>query len=336
MYKDSILSQFNTFELSMTMSKCITVVAFLMATNSIFAQQLPLFTQYREYNSALNPAAVNSNYMTFEQQGSFGLSYRVQWRDIATAPRTAVLKGEYLFDDMGGVNLLVGGHVLNDQTGPTSFTGAYGRIAGVISDDPAFGGISIGLTAGMVQYSIDMNEIRLRDQEDFLSQDQNQMYPDVGFGIFAYRMLDGNNLDGDFIYGGVSVPQVLGLDLSLANGAGEDFSLKRLQHIYAQVGYIKYLRDDSFLEPSVWVKYVQNAPVNVDVNLRYQFVSGLWIGAGGSTAKTSHVEAGVLLGDVEGFGNMLEIGYGFDYSFTSFGPFANGSHEINVSYNFGR
>ncbi len=332
-----MLSQSNNFELSVSTSKSILIAAFLLAANSIFAQQLPLFTQYREYNSAVNPAAVNSNYLTFEQQGSFGLSYRVQWSDIAASPRTTVLRGEYLFDNMGAVNLLVGGHLLNDQTGPTSFTGAYGRIAGVISDDPAFGGISIGLTGGMVQYRIDATEIRLRDQDDFLAtQDQTQLYPDVGFGIFAYRMLDGYNFNGDFIYGGVSVPQVLGLDLNFQDEAGRDFSLKRLQHIYGQLGFIKYLRDDSFLEPSVWVKYVQNAPVNVDVNLRYQFASGLWIGAGGSTAKTSHLEGGVLLGDVEGFGNMLKIGYGFDYSFSSFGPFASGSHEINVSYNFGQ
>ena len=47
--------------------------------------------------------------------------------------------------------MVVGGYLINDQTGPTGFTGAYGRFAGIISDDPYFGGLSFGISLGVVQ-----------------------------------------------------------------------------------------------------------------------------------------------------------------------------------------
>ena len=88
---------------------------------------------------------------------------------------------------MRGVALQAGGFLVNDQTGPTGFTGAYGRIAGIVTDDPTYGGLSIGLSAGMVQYRVKSSDIILRDANDQLGTvDQNQLFPDVGLGVFFY------------------------------------------------------------------------------------------------------------------------------------------------------
>ena len=82
------------------------------------------------------------------------------------------------------------------------------------------------------------------------------------------------------------------------------------------------------------MKYAPNAPINVDVNLRYQFAENLWIGTGASTAKNAHVEAGLLIGDLESYSRNLKIGYGFDYSFSTFGPSAGATHEVNIAFSF--
>ncbi|NJK83843.1 MAG: type IX secretion system membrane protein PorP/SprF, partial [Saprospiraceae bacterium] len=161
MYKDSILSQSNTFGLNMNVLRHFIVALSVVATVSLSAQQLPLFTQYREFNSAVNPAGISSDYMAFGQNGVVGASYRVQWREINASPRTAFFRGDYLSDQNRGINMLAGGHIIHDQTGPISLTGAYGRIGGVISDDPSYGGISIGLSAGVVQYRLNANELRV-------------------------------------------------------------------------------------------------------------------------------------------------------------------------------
>ncbi len=317
------------------MNRFYFVLTFLFFAFSSFAQQLSNFTQYRENMTTFNPAAVGSNYLGYGQNLTFGGTYRAQWVGLDNAPVTAVVRGDYLNTEGRGVSLLAGGYLMHDETGPTGFTGLYGRIGGVISDDPYFGGIALGLSFGMVQYRVDVSEIRLRDPGDILgSENQSQFYPDVGFGIFAYQQMEGGALDGDYIYGGVSVPQLIGLDLSFKNPDGE-FSVKRKPHFYGMLGMYHFLRNDGFIEPSVLLKYVQNAPVNVDFNLRYQTPTNFWIGFGGSSAGAIHGEAGFIIGD-SSFGNNLKIGYGYDYSFRSFGPAAGATHEINISYSLER
>ena len=101
--------------------------------------------------------------------------------------------------------------------------------------------------------------------------------------------------DGDYYYIGASVPQVVGLDYTFKTENGE-FLTKRIQHFYGQLGFIKFFDNDSFLEPSIWVKYAQNAPFNADINLRYQLPISFWIGTGLSaervTSRSSFVSAG--------------------------------------------
>ena len=310
----------------------LLVVCLLLASTQTFSQQLSLFTQYRENQTIINPAAVGNDFFSFNQNLSFGLSHRTQWQGIAGAPKTSVLRGEYLYPTGGAVSLLTGGYLINDQTGPTGFTGLYGRVGGLLSDDPYYGGISVGLSFGAVQYRVDGSEIRLRQSGDVLSgQDVNQINPDVGVGVFAYTLLDGGFFNDDYLYGGLSIPQAIGLDLTFKDKNGE-FSTKRVQHYYAMLGLYKFFRGGGFLEPSVWVKYAANAPLNIDFNLRYQMAQNFWLGLGGATSKTIHLETGILVGDNLGFDNTFKIGYGFDYSFNSFGPYTGGSHEINISY----
>ncbi|MEM9991703.1 MAG: PorP/SprF family type IX secretion system membrane protein [Bacteroidota bacterium] len=300
--------------------------------STVQAQQLSLFTQYREHNTVINPAAISSDFLAFGHNASFGLSYRLQWAEYAGSPRTQLLRGEYMTTDYN-VNLLVGGHIMRDQAGAFGSTGIYGRLAGIISGDPEYSGLSLGLSVGAVQYSVLTGDLRVRDEGDILAvANQSQMHPDVGVGIYAYTYLDAGP-DGGYLYGGISVPQAIGLDLNFTD-ENENFQIKRIQHVFANIGLMSFLRDDNFIEPSIWLKYVPGAPINADFNIRYQFSENLWIGTGMSTAKNAHIEAGLLVGDVISYGRNLKIGYGFDYSFTSFGPTVGATHEINIAFAF--
>lgn len=332
MVKDTLQSQ---FKLRMLIFRMLFLFSTLHTFSFLQAQQLPLFTQYREYSSSINPAAVSSGYLNFGQQGVVGLSYRSQWTDIASAPRTTVLHGSYFIDDLSGVNWILGGHVMNDQIGPTGFTSLNARVAAVISGDPAYGGISIGLNAGTKQFRINAGELRARDRDDItLAQNQSQFYPEVGIGVFAYKSFGRG--DEDYIYGGFSVPQIPISQYTFTDDNGRELGIKQNLHTYAQFGLIKTFFDDSFIEPSVWVKYAPNVDLHIDANVRYQFAGGLWIGAGGSSAQTVHLEGGVLLGDNMSFENNLQIGYGYDYTFNSAGPFLGNVHELNLAYYFTR
>ena len=318
------------------MNKSLLFIACFFVAAFSKAQQLPLFTQYQENAGIINPAVVNSNYILYENNISFGLSFRKQWVGLANSPETQTLHGEYLYAQPGAFGWIAGGYILNDQTGPTSFTGAYGRVAGIITDDPYYGGLSFGLSFGAVQYRVNASEIKLTEPNDILTaDDQSRVYPDFGLGVYYYRQIEHGFLDGDHVYAGLSIPQVFGLNLEFKDETG-DFSTLRVQHYYALLGVYHYLKNDSHLEPSIWVRYTPNAPVNIDFNVRYRMVSNFWIGTGVSTAGNYHLEAGYIIGENAGWDSHLIIGYGFDYSFSTFGPDAGSAHEINLSYSFGR
>lgn len=310
------------------MQKLITFCCILFFGSQLFAQQLPLFSQYQDNYMAINPAMVSRDYLINEDNLSFGASHRNQWTDFENSPKTQLIRGEYLYEN-GSFGLLTGGYLINDQTGPTGLTGLYGRIGGILAGDPYYGGIALGLSLGIVQYRVDTRELNLRDQNDIVAADnQQQIFPDVGFGLYYYRRLESGD---DLIYAGVSIPQTIGLDTEFQDETG-NFFLKRMQHFYAQAGMFHFLEDESYLELAGWAKYVQGAPVNVSVNFRYQTNSAIWIGIGGSTAGSAHAETGVLIGENAGFNSNIRIGYGFDYNFSSFGPAAGTTHEISVSY----
>lgn len=319
----------------MLMKKTILFLGLILIAEWASAQHLPLFTQYREQAGIINPAAVSADYFLFEHNVAFAGSYRKQWAGLAGAPTTQTLQGQYMHAERGSFAWIAGGYLINDQTGPTGFTGAYGRVAGVITDDPYYGGLSFGLSFGAVQYRVNVNKIRLREQNDILTADnQAKLFPDFGLGVYAYRQLDGGGaLDGSHVYAGLSVPQVFGLDLEFQDETGA-FNIQRVQHFYGQMGMYNYLAGDSFLESSVWMKYTPNTPFNVDFNIRYQMQANFWLGTGLSTSGNYHLEAGHVVNDFLSEDANLKIGYGFDYSFNAFGPEAGTTHEINLAYTF--
>ncbi len=306
------------------------ILSFFIST--IQAQQLPIFTQYREMHGFINPATINSDYFMYEYNMYIGASARTQWIGFEDGPKTQLLKGEYLFTGSNTVGLLAGGYIINDQTDPFGMTGVYGRLAGIVTDDPYYGGFSLGLSFGAVQHRVNTIGLNPRERDDQISRSNlTQVVPDVGFGLYFYRQVDGGWFDGDNIYAGVSVPQILGLEYSLKDENGE-YAVKRTQHYYALLGFYKYLgRENTFIEPSVWFRYVPGAPVNLDFNLRYQLSNNFWVGTGFSTARTFHLELGLLIGENLGWDRNFKIGYGFDSYFTTFGPSFGASHEINFA-----
>jgi hypothetical protein len=96
-------------------------------------------------------------------------------------------------------------------------------------------------------------------------------------------------------------------------------------------GWYWFTGSDSYLEVSSWVKYVEGAPLNADINLRYQLPSAPYLGAGFSTASNFTFEAGINVGQSYNADTHFRIGYAYGYSFRSFGPSVGGTHEIQLA-----
>ena len=303
------------------------VVALLAAAPLAYAQQLSLFTQYRENATLINPAAMESDFLSFGYNMTVGGTVRRQWTGVQDPPQTQVVRFNWINSDSRGAALHAGGYLINDETGPTGFTGIYGRVGTVISRDPEDSGLSVGLSAGYVGYRVKLSELVVADGGDPIAgNDQSQSHPDVGFGVYYYKYANRDNL----FYGGVSMPQLLGFDVTFQDENGM-FSVERVRHYYGQAGWYLFTGEDSFLELSSWVKYVEGSPLNADISLRYQLPAAPFIGIGFSTAKTFHFEAGVNVGQSYGGDANFRLGYAYDYSFSSFGPSLGGTHELQVS-----
>ncbi len=308
-----------------------TAIVWCLAVCNALSQQLPLLSQFQESAGVLNPAAISSNYFRYEQNAEFTATHHSQWTGIEGNPRTSQFVGQILMDGYDPVAPIAGVYLVNDQTGPTGFTGVYAKFGGVLSDDPYEYGISAAFQIGINQYRLRISELELRDVETiFAAEDDSQVRPDAGVGVFAYKRF-GESL----VYGGVSVPQVLGLSANFTGNDG-DVQTQRVRHYYAQLGMQYDLGDYSFLEPVAWFKYVPNAPLHVSATLRYQTASAFFMGLGGTSSSSIHGQMGVIIGDRTGYDPMLRIGYSFDYGFNSYGSFAGPSHEINLNYSFNR
>lgn len=295
------------------------------------AQQLPLFTQYREYNGIINPASINSDYFLDDYHASFGASLRLQWVGVSRRPTTPLIRGEYFHKNRkSNFHLLTGGWLLNDQTGPTSTTNLSGRIAVLGSAYPEKGGFCAGLSMGGGQFRLDATSIDFKDKSDIV-ENVTTLYPDIGLGIYGYKALTDHN---NYVYAGVSIPQVFAPDLRFRNQNG-DFNLQRVRHYYGTVGFYKFVGDRSFWEASSWLKYVPNTPVQLDVNARYRLKGAFWLGLGYSTAKNIHSEVGYIF-EPKNKSHAFKIGYGFDNSLNYNTTYFGVSHEVNLVVLIGR
>lgn len=316
--------------------KLLSILAFLfLQVISLHAQQTPLFSVYRDQWAILNPAALSNNYLLNNRSMSLSGSWHVQWWGLANSPRTQAIAWECVSEEK---NSVFGAHLLNDQTGKLGQTGAYLRYAYRINlGHRSSQSIVIGLNAGAVQYRAKLSEIEFPDPGSAPTANISSIKPDVGFGLFYHK--------ADKFYAGVSVPQAFGFRSDFQQDEN-GLSIRRVQHAFAMAGgYLNAAwlgNETSFLEPSVWLKYAPNAPLNADINLRAQISELVWVGAGintGLSAQISaalHFEAGLFFGDqVQLVNGQLKTGFAFDLPVThglsnSFGAAA----EFNVVYSW--
>lgn len=322
------------------MIKTYLLPIFMLFGVVLQAQQLPLYTQYRDHQSIINPASLSSDYLVLGQEytQSIGLSYRHQWSGLEDSPRTFSARYENILEDY---NMLFGLSLSNDETGPTGVSGAYLRYAyqAYFSNDMF---LSMGLSAGLMQNRFRGSKGTLRDPGDELGEsDTNTTLGDVNLGLTLNMEL----YNGDILYMGLSAPQLLATQIS-SSQADVEFETERTPHYYATIGLFKYLDNrngfggDKFLEPSLWLKYAPNTPLQMDVNLRFQMSELFWIGTGYSISVGDrfqgnhlHLEAGLVLGDFVGFvDKRWKIGYGFDRALTTYGPKFGSTHELSLMF----
>ncbi len=293
------------------MKKLFTALIILTA-HSLFAQQDALFSQYLYNRMAINPGYAGSR-----EQLSAELTYRNQWVNIVGSPKTISVS---LHSPIINDNLAGGLTLYNDKLGPLSYTGFMGTFAYRIIFPK--GKLSFGIQAGIKNNGITWNDIESYNMDDpfLLYKIKKKIVPDASFGVYYYT---------DTFFAGLSSKELFQFEtVMVTDTAGRTQFSKLLRHFYAVTGTVIPMTDNMVFRPSVLFKYTKNAPVQADItgSVLYKDMLGVGLSFRTGTALTLFTELGVL--------DNLRIGYSYDLWLNQLMAYNQGSHEIQICYDF--
>lgn len=277
------------------------------------SQQLPQYTQYMLNEMAINPAVAGKDDFADVRSNS-----RYQWVGITDAPRTYMLT---LHGPIKDKNMGIGMNLYTDIVGPTRRTGLnFSYAYHMKMKDDMF--LSMGLSAGVLQWGIDGSKLYLRDEgdENLLSTYQTTYVPDFGAGIYFHKK--------DRFYVGLSLPQLYQAPIKLYEGAGKNSRI--VNHFNLNAAYKFDLGDDFKIEPSFLVKYAIPAPPKLDIGARVIYQEQIWLGG----AYRHNDAFTALIGYF--YKNYLMIGYSYDFTTTNIKKYSSGTHEIMLGIRFSK
>lgn len=294
------------------MKKLFTTILLLISASFLFGQQDALFSQYM-----FNKLAINPGYAGSRELLTADLLYRYQWVNIEGAPKTISAS---LHSPLNNPHLAMGVNIYNDQIGAMSTTGVMGTFAYRIIFPK--GKLSFGLQAGIKSSGINYSLINSRDGNDpfmiYRDELKKKAVPDANFGVYYYS---------ERFYAGVSSQQLLqNQTLMVSDSAGNTQFTKLLSHFYGMSGAAIPMGENVVFRPSFLVKYVKNAPVQLDMNASFLFANTIWLGASYRTEKAVSFITEINIAQ------NFRIGYSYDIWFNELRAFNKGSHEIRLSF----
>lgn len=292
----------------------LILALFFMSLTSLQAQQDAMFTQYMFNTIAINPAyAGNQGYTTITAL------YRNQWVRIPGAPDTQTIS----FDTpIPNKNIGLGFSIINDKIGVTRTTGinAYYSYQIPFNDNSM---LSFGLQAGVSNYRGDFTSVRhspdVSSPDVAFGTNVNEFLPNFGAGIFY---------NTNKFYIGLSIPHMINNQLSDKKAVSITERARQSRHAFLMTGYVFSLKEHIKLKPSILVKYVDGAPLEVDFNANVWFFDMIGLGASLRTGDSFD-----LLAELQ-IDRRIRIGYAYDYTLTNLTRYNSGSHEIMLRYQF--
>jgi type IX secretion system PorP/SprF family membrane protein len=293
------------------MKKLYSILILICITLSVQAQQVPLYTQYMLNEYIINPAA-GGNTDFFEAKSN----NRYQWKGITDAPRTYILS---VNGPLQSRKVGLGGYLFTDITGPTRRTGIYGSYSYHLKLNDQLK-LSLGISAGLLQFAIDGSKITLQDDADVALKNSysSVLLPDFGFGM---------HLNARQFSIGLSAPQLIQNRLNLYESTSTVVS-KLEDHYFLSASY-KYLAGDNIqLQPYFLLKVLKPVPAQIDLGLKVTYNETIWLGAAFRSKDAYSAMLGMCLK------KHLTFAYAHDFTFSNLRNYSSGTHEIVVGLRF--
>lgn len=281
------------------------VIALMVSSLGLFAQQDPMFTHYMFNLATVNPAAVGHG-----DYASVMNVNRYQWVGFKGAPETHSLNADIpikFFHCGAGLTYVY------DKIGPEKTNNLYADYAFhfKVSDNLRLG---LGLKAGFKIFSASLTNLSTTNVDpNFASNVNGKFTPNFGAGAFLYN---------DKFYVGLSSPKVLNHKYVNSTTGGE------MRHFFLIGGYVMPINQDVVFKPSVYFKYVEGAPISYDLTANFLIKNTIWFGV-----MYRRGDALGFLTQVQ-INNRLHIGYTYDMTLSALNVASKGTHELMITYEF--
>ena len=280
------------------------------------AQQLPQFTSYQ-----LSPFLYNPAFAGVDGTTQLNAVIRNQWSGIREAPQTDVISGYGLLrnEKMG-----LGATAFKDVAGADSRRGitlSYAYHLRVKNDMS----LSLGLSAGFLQYRLDHTIINPYDDGDpvFNSPILSSVVPTATFGAYLYA---------DNFYASVALPQLLSSTFTLKDEYNDNSLIEGglTNHIFVGSGYIKDINDAFTIEPSLLLMLSSPAPASVELMTKLTYKDLLW------TALSYRFNDAVCMYIGIDIDKRFYVAYAHDFVASELSTVTSGTNEFKLGFRFNK
>jgi len=299
------------------MKKIPLMVGLLFMMLGAYAQQEAQYTQFMYNKLTLNPAYAGS-----AGQPCISCLHRTQWIGFEGAPSSQVVNFHMpAFADKVGI----GASLSHDKIGPThNYTAALMYAYRIKMKK---GTLNIGVRGSLRSYQVNWSDLEATHggDSDIPTNNTSRLLPNFGVGVYY---------DRENFYVGLSTPNILNNDLSydyLTNNT--DFGRVR-RHFYLMSGFIFNVSESVKFKPAVLVKYVQNSPIDADLNASFIFMNKLWTGLSyrfGGDANRGVGESVDLLVQYQ-ISPSIRAGAAYDFTLSKIKNHSAGSVELQLEY----
>jgi len=288
------------------MKKLFLIGVLVFISYNMEAQQDAQYTQYMFNTISINPAYAGS-------RGALSILglHRAQWVGLDGAPRTQTFSAHMPIEDS---RIGLGLSFINDKLGPVSEQYINLDISYTIPVSEK-GKLSFGAKAVANLHKVDLiNNNNAFDTDDQLILNVNRFNPNFGAGVYYHTKK---------LYVGLSVPNFLttkhidGVTL---------YKAKERMNFYLISGYVFDISNKVKLKPSGLLKYVEGAPLQLDLSLNALYNDRFRLGLAYRWSAALSAMVGFQINQ------KLLIGYGYDWDTTGLGKFNSGSHEIFLRF----
>ncbi len=283
----------------------VIILGLIAPQFSANAQQDPQFTQYY-----FNPLTINSGYAGTRDAMSINLALREQWLGIDGRPRTQSLS---VHTPIGTSNVSLGASVIADQHGPvkSTYTNLDVAYAVKVTENSK---LSFGLKSGLHFYRANLSGLETKNDVSFQQNVRSSALPNFGVSAYWYAT-------NHFI--GLSAPRLIENNFYVLENSLEAPLEKR--HLFLTAGKVFTLSPTLKLKPTFLVKYVEAAPVSMDISVNLLIQEKLWVG----TFLRFKDAVGMMVSYQ--INDNIRLGYSYDKTISQFSG-NGGSHEILINY----